>query len=256
MGTLTGFSVAMALIFADPLLTADMSALPQEAGQTRLEQAAPLTLPNVDQEGGPALDPIPAEDVSIAEQAPVKLAFADKSDEELVAMGRAWLESVETLSGRFIQQAPSGTVSSGTFKIRRPGLLRFDYEPPSKLLIVANGGTVFVRDEALKTTDSYPVGRTPLKFLLRRKIDFEAAKILGVERGPDAYAIALAATDEETDGELSLVFSAVDNALMRWVVKDVRNGLTVVDLFDVEKDKRLNNSLFRIPETESPFLKN
>ncbi|MEM1193702.1 MAG: outer-membrane lipoprotein carrier protein LolA [Pseudomonadota bacterium] len=256
MDVLTGFSVAIALMLANPVLAADSIAQPQASGSQASAQPPASHPPAAQPDAGPALDPIPAEDISIAEQAPAKLAFADKSDEELIAMGREWLESVETLSGRFIQQAPSGTVSSGTFHIRRPGLLRFAYEPPSQLLIVANGGTVFVRDEALKTTDSYPVGRTPLKFLLRRKIDLDAATIIGVERGPDAFAIAVAATDEDTDGELSLVFSAVDTALVRWVVKDVRNGLTIVDLFEVEKDKRLRNDLFRIPETNSPFLKN
>lgn len=251
MGYLTGLSLTLALLATQPV-TQDGTATPQVAPAQKVQQDAVPLEPTA----APYTDPVPDADLSLLEQTPQPLAFADKTDDELVAMAKDWLESVGTLNGTFIQQAPSGSTSSGAFYIRRPGLLRFEYEPPSPLLIIANGGTVFVRDEALKTTDSYPVGRTPLKFLLRRKIDLDVADIKGVERGPDAFAIAIAARDEETQGELNLVFSAPDVELVRWIVRDARNGLTIVDLFEVEKDKRLDNNLFRIPETQSPFLKN
>jgi len=251
MHTLTGLSLF--------LVALNMQPLPQEAVTSDAEparEASPSSVQTVDQTSLPTPDSPSLDENSVPKQSPELLAFADKSDDDLVVMAKSWLENVETLNGNFIQQAPSGTVSSGVFYLRRPGLLRFEYKPPSDLLIVANGGTVFVRDEALKTTDSYPVARTPLKFLLRRKIDFDVAQIVGVDRGPDAFSIAISARDEETEGELNLVFSAPEGELIRWVVRDVRDGLTIVDLFDVKKDERLNNNLFRIPETQSPFLKN
>ena len=183
------------------------------------------------------------------------LAFADESDAAVIERIVTWLESVDTLQGKFYQQAPSGTFSKGAFFIRRPGLLRFEYDPPTELLIVANGGTVFVRDEALKTTDSYPVGKTPLKFLLRKKIKLDDADITNVERAVDAVGVTLLSRDEETEGELTLVFSAPEISLLRWVVRDQQNGLTIVDLMDVVEDARISSERFRIPETESPFLK-
>jgi len=190
-----------------------------------------------------------------ADEAPLPQVFEGESDEQVIERITTYLERVDTLSGKFYQQAPSGTLSTGAFFIRRPGLLRFDYDPPTPLLIVANGGTVFVTDEALKTTDSYPVGKTPLKYLLRKKIDLDKAEIVAVEREPDAVAVTLKPRDGETEGELTLVFAAPTLSLLRWVVRDVRNGLTIVDLVDVVEDKKLENELFRIPETKSPFLK-
>ncbi len=207
----------------------------------------------------PAISPADSQENEVnskPKQPLISLVFDDKTDDEVITMVVDNLEAMDTLNGNFYQQAPSGTLSTGKFYIRRPGLLRFEYDPPTPLLIVANGGTVFVHDDALKTTDSYPVGRTPLKFLLRKKVDLEKADIVKVERGEDAVAITLSARDEETEGELSLVFTAPEIELVRWVVRDARNGLTIVDLTDVVRDEKLNNSLFRIPETQSPFLKN
>ena len=96
------------------------------------------------------------------------VVFEGESDEAVVERLKDYLENLDTLTGDFTQIAPSGAISTGKFYLRRPGFLRFEYEPPTPLLIVANGGMVYVRDEALETTDSYPVGRTPLKFLLRK----------------------------------------------------------------------------------------
>ncbi|MEQ8934889.1 MAG: outer membrane lipoprotein carrier protein LolA, partial [Amphiplicatus sp.] len=99
------------------------------------------------------VDAAPA--VLLPKQAEAPLAFADLSDEEVVERVLTALESVTTLEGDFTQVAPSGAVSTGKFHLRRPGLLRFEYDPPTPLLIIANGGLVYVRDEALETTDSY-----------------------------------------------------------------------------------------------------
>lgn len=193
--------------------------------------------------------------VSQPEESSAALVFEDETDQAVVARIVDYLESIDTLQADFVQVAPSGAVSTGRFFLRRPGLLRFEYDPPTPLLIVANGGMVFVRDEALETTDSYPVNRTPLKFLLRRKVELDDLEIRSVDRGVDTVAVTFASSDQETEGELSLIFDAPDLALRQWVVRDPQNGVTVVDLENVTAGVRLANRLFQIPEAGSAFLK-
>ncbi|GAB4523528.1 MAG: hypothetical protein Kow00133_11510 [Amphiplicatus sp.] len=193
--------------------------------------------------------------VSQPEEPSAALVFGDETDEAVVARVIDYLESIDTLQADFVLVAPSGAVSTGRFFLRRPGLLRFEYDPPTPLLIVANGGMVFVRDEALETTDSYPVNRTPLKFLLRRKVELDDLEIRSVDRGVDTVAVTFASSDEETEGELSVILAAPDLALRQWVVRDPQNGVTVVDLENVTAGVRLANRLFQIPEAGSAFLK-
>ena len=147
-------------------------------------------------------------------------------------------------------------MTSGQFYLRRPGLLRFEYDPPTPLLIVANSGVVYVRDDELETTDSYPVGRTPLKFLLQEKLDRDEAEVVAVDRGVDTVAVTLASRDAETQGELSIIVSAPEMSLRRWVVRDLQNGITVVTLDNVAAGERLATRLFRAPEAGGQFLKN
>ena len=194
----------------------------------------------------------------VAEEAvdPALLAFAGESDEAVAAKLTDYLQELGTMNGAFRQVSPSGAVSTGQFYLRRPGLLRFEYDDPSPLLIVANGGLVYVRDEALETTDSYPVSQTPLKFLLQKKIDFSEAEIVSVDRGIGNFAVTFATKGDETQGELTIVSSAPSLGLTRWVVRDVQNGITEVTLDGVVTGDRIANRMFRVPDAGGNFLKN
>ena len=182
------------------------------------------------------------------------LVFEDETDEAVAQRLIDYIENLDTLNGSFTQIARSGAISDGKFYLRRPGFLRFEYDPPTPLLIVANGGMVYVRDEALETTDSYPAGKTPLKFLLSKKIDRDDAKIVQVDRGVDNVAVTFSSSDEETEGELTLIATAPDFELRRWIIHDPQGGITVVTLNDVKTGERLANSLFRAPDAGGRFL--
>lgn len=200
-------------------------------------------------------DDIPAEDLEARDGAyEGPLAFDGDSDDAVAEKLIGYLESIDTLSGDFTQIAPSGAISTGKFYLRRPGQLRFDYDAPTPLKIVASGGFVYVRDDALETTDSYPVGKTPLKFLLRKTVDRDDARLVHVDRGVDSVAVTFASTDEETEGEIILIASAPDLALRRWIVRDLQGAMTVVTLDNVKTGVKLANSLFAAPEAGGRFL--
>ena len=204
-------------------------------------------------DGGLGEEEIRVVDVPVSEPA---LAFSDLDDGAVVEKLITALEQTTTLKADFTQIAPSGVVSDGRFYLRRPGFLRFEYDPPTPLLIVANRGVVYVRDEALETTDSYPVGRTPLKYLLSEEFDRAGADILEVERGIDSVAVTFASRDGAGDGEITLIASAPELTLQRWIVRDAQGGSTVVRLSNIAIGEKLTNRLFRAPEAGGQFLKN
>ena len=189
-----------------------------------------------------------------AAPAPVAAVFNDKSDDEIVQMVIDHIESIGTLKSNFSQIAPSGAVSTGTLYLRRPGQARFEYDDPSPILIVATQGRVFVQDEALDQTDQYPIKKTPLRFLLSKKIDLKGASIAQVERGEDAVAVTMASDDEDVEGYLTLVLDAPSLQLREWVVEDAQNGFTTVALSEIEQGGKLSNRLFRAPEAGGAFI--
>ena len=245
--------------FAEPVGGPAIALLPEIV----LAQVDNITETNAaDPDGGASADgeflsEIAITDVGASEPKPVPpLVFPELDDGAVAEKLIASLEATTTLTAEFSQIAPSGAISDGRFFLRRPGLLRFEYDPPTPLLIVANGGVVYVRDEALETTDSYPVGRTPLKFLLEKEFDRSNADIVNVDRGVDSLAVTFAADDNSTDGEITLIASAPDLVLRQWIVRDAQGGSTVVRLDNVVAGEKLSTRLFRAPEAGGQFLKN
>jgi outer membrane lipoprotein-sorting protein len=199
----------------------------------------------------------PASSSDIAVSKPVsKLAFADLSDEAVADAALKSIEGITTLSAKFRQTAPSGAVATGDVNLRRPGQVRFDYDDPSPITVVGAGGVVYVENTDLETTDSYPLGKTPLKFLLSKRIDIGDAALAGVERYEDAVAVTWTSTDETTEGALTLYLSAPDLAVRQWAVTDAQGGVTLVELFEPKLGVKLDNRLFRAPDAGGAFIRN
>ena len=231
------------------------SIVAQSASPEIVDQAAVETVQPVEEPANNSNELL-TPPISDPEQVSEALAFADVDDEAVMSLVLDYLQNITTQRGDFTQIAPSGTVSKGTFHLRRPNQLRFEYTPPTPLLIVATQGNVYVRDEELETTDFYPIKRTPLRFLLGKKVDLGDARLVAVDRGVNSVAVTLASDDEETEGELSLVLSAPELKLEQWVVRDLQNGITVVTLENVVEGEKFRNRLFRIPDAGGKQLKN
>src|SRR5690606_33814476 len=88
-----------------------------------------------------------------------------------------YLNSIETLQARFVQIGPQGQISEGDLYLRRPGRLRFEYEPPVPILIVADGTWLVLYDKELEQVQRYPVYETPLGVLVARKVDLNDPNI-------------------------------------------------------------------------------
>lgn len=163
----------------------------------------------------------------------------------------ASLASVETAKGRFLQIAPDGDQTAGDFYIRRPGRVRFEYDDPVPILIVADGATVAIEDRDLETQDRVPLRTTPLAILLDDELDFEKdAEILSVQRANGFVAVALRDRSGETDGTLDMIFTDESLELVAWQATDAAGGLTGVQLSEVETGVRISPRLFRIEELD------
>ena len=57
-----------------------------------------------------------------------------------------YLNSFSSATGEFTQINDDGTISTGQIYIKRPGRVRFEYNPPEQTLVVADGDTVGIMD--------------------------------------------------------------------------------------------------------------
>jgi outer membrane lipoprotein-sorting protein len=167
----------------------------------------------------------------------------DRAD---LARIEAYLDSLRTLKAHFLQVAPNGAVSQGTAWLERPGRMRFQYDPPSPLLLVAGHGLVVFYDKALNQTSNFPIGQTPLGILLADHVQLlgGGVTVTGMQRLPGQIQVSLVRAASPGDGTLTLVFADNPLTLRQWTVLDAQRQETHVTLYNVEMGGRFDPKLF------------
>jgi outer membrane lipoprotein-sorting protein len=123
--------------------------------------------------------------------------------------------------------------------------MRFEYDPPEPLLLVAAHGQFFFYDKAMKQATTLPLGSTPLGILLRENLRLSGeVTVSRVERGGGLVGITLFRTGAAAEGRLTLVFSDQPTELKQWVVVDAQARETRVSLYQPEYGGRFANLLF------------
>lgn len=163
----------------------------------------------------------------------------------------AYLNSIDTLRARFMQISPQGQVISGLLSIDRPGRLRFEYDDPSPISVIADGTTVAMQDRALETVDRAPIRSTPLWWLLKEEINVEAdAQIVSLISDQGLTFLIVRDPNGEMEGQIQFVFEGEDFVLREWYVTDALGQITRIILEDQETGMDLSPRLFVIPEPE------
>lgn len=159
-----------------------------------------------------------------------------RTSNEAVSRLNAYLNSMQRMTATFMQTGADGRQAGGSLYVERPGRLRFAYDPPSTLEIVADGKSVAVRDSKLRTNDVYSIGQTPLKFLLRSQVDLARdMKLRNVQIDPGGL-IDVTVEDSTTIGGTSVVtlrYDARADVLRQWIVVDPQGYETTVVLSNV-----------------------
>jgi outer membrane lipoprotein-sorting protein len=158
---------------------------------------------------------------------------------------QSYLNGLHALKGHFVQIGPTGATSTGTAWLVRPGRVRFQYDPPSPLLLVANNGLVVFHDARLDQTTNIPEGQTPLGLLMRDNLSFGGdVTVTDFQRHPGLLAITLVKTAAPGDGSLTLLLQDDPMALVGWSVVDAQGRETRIRLTDVTVGGHYDGSLF------------
>jgi outer membrane lipoprotein-sorting protein len=193
--------------------------------------------------------PEPAAEARTAVPAP---AMSDAERREALAGVNAALNAIDTLQARFVQTNPDGSPATGTLSVRRPGRLRFEYDTPTPVLIVADGTTVAIQDTELETVDRVPIRSTPLWWILKSDVDLtEDAIVRDVWREDGFLYVGLEDADEDVEGSALFLFDAETYALSQWFATDAAGMTTRLVLEDVETDLSLNPRLFILEDADA-----
>ncbi len=180
--------------------------------------------------------------------APRAARGVDADSRDIAQQVNAYFNSIRYMQGDFVQVGPDGRRTTGRLYLDKPGKIRFQYNPPSPVEVIADGQSVAVRDRRLNTQDIYPLSQTPLRFLLSDRVDIlRDANVTSVTRDPE-YVIVMLEERQALGGtnRLMVLFNAADMTLRQWTVYDAQGYETSVALHNLDPRTRPDQRLFRI----------
>ena len=257
-----GLSAATALLMASFALAPDQALAQTPTNQPRISfpQKVPLPPRRPAGLGGPSVPkspmvltpqpqtaPAPSQTRTLPATGP-SLITPEMSTREVIEKVNAALNAVPFMSADFSQVGSNGKRLTGSLTVLKPGRLRFEYDPPATVEIVADGNQVAITDRKLKTQDLYQIGQTPLKFILKNGLDLARdTTVTGIEREKDRLTVYL--DDKSTFGgtsKIALMFDPATLALKQWVVTDPQGYETLVRLDNIDTKTRPENDFFVI----------
>jgi outer membrane lipoprotein-sorting protein len=173
---------------------------------------------------------------------PAPLTAQDTLELQRVA---AYLNGIRTMTARFQQYASNG-VSTGEVWVARPGRMRFEYDAPAAITLLADSESVYYWDKGLTLTSKYELRSTPAWFFLRDPINFGGDVIVTrFEHAGGIIRVTVLESAHPDAGSLTLVLSENPLALRQWTVIDQQGKTTTINLSDLQFGVALDARLFQ-----------
>jgi outer membrane lipoprotein-sorting protein len=180
--------------------------------------------------------------IGLAVMAPIA-AFAQQLSLGAIS---GYLNQLQTAQGEFTQINDDGSISTGTIYIKRPGRVRFEYNPPESGLVIAGANTVVIFDKkSNQPAETYPLSRTPLSIILAQNVDLGRARMV-TNHTYDGTATVVTAQDPAHPeyGNIQLKFTGNPVQLRQWIINDNNGSRTTVVLGDLRTGVNIANNKF------------
>src|ERR1051325_3752305 len=111
-------------------------------------------------------------------------AFAAEADTAALTKAQQYLNGITSLQSRFTQVDPDGKTHEGDLYISRPGKMRLVYDPPTPIMMVADGKFLIYVDTKMKDVSHIDLDDTPAGLLLKKDLSFNdpSVKVLAVKQ--------------------------------------------------------------------------
>lgn len=159
-----------------------------------------------------------------------------------------YLNGVKYMVADFTQISPYGDISTGKFYLARPiNKLRWEYDPPVPILIIATDKKLYYYDIELNQVDEIRVEDTLASVLTRRDIKFEDdIEVIEYEKGSEIISITLRMKKSPKQGKLKMVFSENPTTLRKLEITNDNDEVTTVALENPIYLDNLEDKLFTL----------
>ena len=148
----------------------------------------------------------------------------------------SYLNSIHSLKSKFNQINADGSISNGVIWLKKPGKLRFEYQNPNSLLLVANSGFLAIIDKISNTPPQrYLLNSTPLSFLTEESIKLVNSEIqYFLNKDIDSASLTIPKINNKINGSLVINFKINPIEFDGWVLETPSGDVITMKLLDPE----------------------
>lgn len=172
---------------------------------------------------------------------PAPLSAQDQSDLQRIAI---YLNGIGTMTARFQQYSDNGRTAKGWLWMERPGRMRFQYDPPTPIVLIADRFYVYYVDTQLAEMSKIGLKFTPAWFMLRVPISFNDLVVTRFARDDNSLQVTVVDPKAPDNGSLTMDFSDQPLALRQWTIVDQQHHTTTVSLSQQQFGMALDPNLF------------
>jgi len=188
---------------------------------------------------------------------PGSITFLPSSElvkhEKTITRVEEYLSGLSTIISEFTQVAPDGSLAAGKFFLERPGRMRWQYNPPTPILMVANGSDLVYYDYELQQISHIPMDSTLIGFLAQKKIRFaDDVGVISFSENAGTIRIGVAQRKKPEEGQLVLELSDKPLLIRNMVVTDAGGQITTVSLNNARFGTPIDKTLFDFRDPRKP----
>ena len=154
-----------------------------------------------------------------------------------------YLGDIKTLQAEFSQTNQTGDIMTGVFFLKKPGKIRFSYDPPQNLQIVSKQQAVLIFDPKSGGSGplTYPLHSTPLSFLIKNDLS------LFINENGESLELGnlIIFKVRNPQYNLSIEFNKNPVSLLGWEFENQMGELIKIRLNNIHKNKYISDEIFK-----------
>jgi len=141
------------------------------------------------------------------------------------------------------EQNINGKIESGTCVLEYPKIIYCAYNLKNKKKLVSNGKSLVIKTSS-GSYYRYPISKTPLEYILDKKVLINEIKKLEERIINDSF---INFTILKDGNEINIFFDKNNYNLIGWQTLDIYQNLNITFLSSIEKNQKLSKNLFKLP---------
>ena len=164
-----------------------------------------------------------------------------------------YLGDIKTLQAEFSQTNQTGDILTGIFFLKKPGKIRFSYDPPQNLQIVSKQQAVLIFDPKNGGSGplTYPLHSTPLGFLIKSDLS------IFINENGESLEIGdlIIFKVRNPQYNLSVEFNKNPVSLIGWEFENQMGEIIKIRLNNIRKNNYISDEIFKTDKDFEIFRK-